>query len=81
MYKIKGTYDGERFSFENPLPKGKFNVELRLSKIKEEMNEEKINKILEFSGIWNDIDTKIFDDINRRKNFSKSIEEYDIYRY
>ena len=65
MYKIKGTYDGKNFNFENPLPKGKFNVELRLSKAKKEINEEKINKILEFSGIWSDIDTRYFDDIIR----------------
>jgi len=34
MYKIKGIYDGKNFNFENPLPKGKFNVELRFIKEK-----------------------------------------------
>jgi len=79
MYKIKGTYDGKNFKFKNALPKGNFNVELRLSKVKKELNKERINKILEFSGIWSDIDTEIFDDIIKtRKNFSKGREEYDI---
>ena len=73
MYKIKGTYDGKNFKFEKPLPKGKFNVELKLSEEKKEMTEERINKILEFSGMWSDIDTKIFDEIiEERKNFFKS---------
>ncbi|KZX16173.1 hypothetical protein MBCUT_10390 [Methanobrevibacter cuticularis] len=79
MYKIKGTYDGKNFNFEDPLPKGNFNVELRLSKEKGKIDKHKINKILEFSGIWSDLDTEIFDDIiEKRKDFSKGREEYDI---
>jgi len=79
IYKIKGTYDGKNFNFENPLPKGKFNVELRLSKAKKEINKE---KILEFSGILADIDTEIFDEIiEERQNFSKGRENHDFSRY
>ncbi|KZX17206.1 hypothetical protein [Methanobrevibacter filiformis] len=71
MYTIKGTYDGEKFSFENPLPKGNYNVELKLSKIKEKIDD-RLKEIIELSGTWDDEDMKIFEEIlDDRKNFSK----------
>jgi len=70
LFKIKATYDGNHFKFEKPLPKGKYNVELRFTE-SNESNEDMINEILELSGVWNEKDVDLFDKIMKeRKNFS-----------
>ena len=70
LYKVKATYDGNNFKFENPLPKGNYNVELRFTKL-EEPNEDVINEILELAGTWDEEDVDLIDEIiKERKNFS-----------
>ncbi|MCL2116427.1 MAG: hypothetical protein FWH29_09420 [Methanobrevibacter sp.] len=70
MYKINATYDGKDFKFEKPLPKGKYNVELKFIKA-DESKKDVINEILELSGVWDEENVDLFDKIiKERKNFS-----------
>ena len=75
LYKIKATYDKGRFKFELPLPKGKYDVELRFTK-QEESDKDVVNELLKLSGVWDEEDVDFFDEIiKERKNFSLAQKE------
>ncbi|MDR0913229.1 MAG: hypothetical protein LBM96_11640 [Methanobrevibacter sp.] len=69
MYKIKASFDGVNFKFNQPLPKGNYAVELTFIK----SDKKKImDDLLELASTWDD-DVKLIEDVmEERKNFSSN---------
>ena len=78
MESINAIYDGNAIKFLEPVPvQGKYEVVVTFTKSLED-KEEKIQKMLDCFGIWDNEDVKVMEEIiKERANFSMNRGEHD----